>query len=366
MGYLYRPKLKSGGPSSVWWAKYYVNGKAVRESTRSEKETDAKRFLKEREGRAATGKPIIPRADRIRYDEVAKDLEDYYTATGKRDLREARFRLAHLKQFFGGYRAAAIGPSEITRYVVQRQAAEAANGTINRELATLSRMLRLGYAAGKVLRPPVIVRLKESAPRQGFFDEEKYQAIRRHLLDDLQAATLIAYTYGWRIASEVLPLERRQLDLKAGTLRLDAGTTKNGDGRIVYLTAEVELALREQVERVRALEKQVGQIIPYLFPHLDGDERGRPRRDIRSAWATACKRAGCPGMLPHDFRRTAVRNMERAGVPRSVAMKLTGHRTEAIYKRYAIVSDTEIRDAAKRLTGTFSGTFGVSSGSPVR
>jgi hypothetical protein len=74
MGYLYRPTLKSGGAGRIIWCKYYVNGRAVRESTGCEKEQAATRFLKEREGRVAIGMPILPRADRIRYEELAEDL----------------------------------------------------------------------------------------------------------------------------------------------------------------------------------------------------------------------------------------------------------------------------------------------------
>ena len=68
------------------------------------------------------------------------------------------------------------------------------------------------------------------------------------------------------------------------------------------------------------------------------------------------RKAGLPGLLVHDLRRSAVRRMEQAGVPRSVAMKLTGHRTESVYRRYAITSDADLRDAAKRL-GTLTGTL---------
>jgi integrase len=158
--------------------------------------------------------------------------------------------------------------------------------------------------------------------------------------------------------SEVLALERRHLDIETGTLRLDPGMTKNGDARAVYLTGDVKAALAAQLGRVDTLQKKLGRVIPYLFPHAEGKHRGQPRREFRKAWASACTAAGVPGMLKHDFRRTAVRNMERSGVPRSVATKLTGHKTEAVYRRYAIVSDSDLREASLRLTGTFSGTSG--------
>jgi integrase len=123
----------------------------------------------------------------------------------------------------------------------------------------------------------------------------------------------------------------------------------------VVLTPDLVLLLTEQLERVKALERNLKRIIPALFPHLSGRFTGQPRRDFRRAWATACKKAGVPGMLRHDLRRTAVRNMEQAAVPRSVAMKLTGHRTENVYRRYAIVSPADLRAAALKLSGDISG-----------
>ena len=180
-------------------------------------------------------------------------------------------------------------------------------------------------------------------------------------------AVSIGYTYGWRIASEVLTPRLSQVDLKAGTLRLEPGMTKNDDdGRLVYLTPEVARLLTAQIARVETLGRRLDppRIIPWLFPHLGGGSvtkrrgqpaLGEPIKDFRRKWARACRAAGCPGMLVHDFRRTAARNLERAGVPRSVAMKTTGHRTEAVYRRYTITSDADLREAAVRL-GTFLGT----------
>ena len=155
--------------------------------------------------------------------------------------------------------------------------------------------------------------------------------------------------------SEVLMLERRQLDLEAGTLRLDTGSTKNDDGRLVYLPPDLKTQLAGQVERVRALERERGRIIPYLFPHLSGTHKGARRRDFRRAWATACRKAAVPGKIRHDFRRTAVRNMVNRGVAERVAMKVTGHKTRSVFDRYHIVSPADLQDVARKLTGITKG-----------
>jgi integrase len=380
LGSLYRPKLKSGGAAGIWWAKYYVNGRPVRESTKCGRLEDARRFLKTREGAVATGAPIPPRIDRVIYDELAADLRTHLQTTGGWEAgRGAERRLAHLDKFFAGRRAVAITPDVLARYAAQRQKEPThfvatrnpngtaleqrttANGTINLELALLRRMFRLAYKHGKVLRVPPFEILESSAPRAGFFEEDQYRAVLRHLPEDLRVAVAITQTYGWRVQSEVLPLGKRNLDLKAGTLRLEPGTTKNRDARVVYLTPELKSLLAAQLERVDALQRKLGRIIPHLFPHLTGTRRcGQPRREFYKRWRTACRKAGVPGRIPHDFRRTAVRNMERRSVPRSVAMKLTGHRSEHVYRRYAIVSDADLQEAARKLAGTFTGTFAAS------
>jgi integrase len=351
MGSLYRR-------GTIWWVKYYENGRPRRESTGTEKETEARRLLKEREGRVATGQPILRRADRISYEEVAQDLRQHYQITGLRDLEEAEDRLKHLDAFFDGKRIATIGPADITAYVTKRQGERASNGTINRDLAVLNKMFRLAYEHNKLLRPPVIHKLRERAPRQGFFEREQFEAVRQYLPSDLQVAVTVAYTFGWRMQSEVLTLERRQLDLEAGTLRLEPGTTKNDEGRVVYLTPELKVLLAAQLERVRALEREMGCILVALFPHLKGRHRGKRILDFKNAWKAACKKAGCPGMLRHDFRRTAVRNMVNVGVPERVAMKVTGHKTRSVFDRYHIVSPADLQEVARKLTGTISGTIG--------
>ena len=166
-GHLYRR-------GNVYWMKYYVDGRPVYESTGMRKESQAFRVLHERLGRIAVGQPVLRRVDRIPYTEAAQDLRAYYTSSGERNPTEAEFRLAHLDRFCRHHRLAAIGPADVTGYTLQRQGEKASNGTVNRELAVLGRMLKLAYENGKLLRLPVIRKLKENAPRAGFFERERY------------------------------------------------------------------------------------------------------------------------------------------------------------------------------------------------
>jgi hypothetical protein len=191
----------------------------------------AETLLKEREGRVATGQPILPRADKTRYEEARDDLLTYYEVYGKRDVAEAKGRLAHLDPYFTACHITGIGPAEVEAYAKKRQDEGAAAGTINRELATLSKMLHLAHEHNKLVRVPVIKKLREADPRAGFVDDAEFGAITKHLPVELAAGALVAFQLGWR-KREVFGLQLRQLDLDVGTLRLDPGETKNREGRV--------------------------------------------------------------------------------------------------------------------------------------
>jgi integrase len=189
---------------------------------------------------------------------------------------------------------------------------------------------------------PYIPMLEENNVRSGFFEREQFESVRRHLPEELRAVITFAYFTGWRINSEILTLEWSHVDLKAGAVRLNPGTTKNKEGRLFPFKIDPELTevLETQKAKTDALQKEQGMIWPWIFHRT-----GQPIKDYRKTWEAACKKAGVPGRIPHDFRRTAVRKLERAGVSRSVAMKRTGHRTEAVYRRYAIVSEADLSES---------------------
>lgn len=171
-----------------------------------------------------------------------------------------------------------------------------------------------------------------------------------------------AYVPGWRINSEVLPLQWRQVDLKAGEVRLDPGTTKNLEGRVFYLTSELKELFKAQRKAADRIQRRKGMIVQHVFFHdvttKNGDVGFWSGHAIAPsgfyhAWCRARIAAGGPGSIPHDFRRTAIRNMVRAGIPERVAMKLSGHKTRSVFDRYNVVSDGDLREASNRLGHSF-------------
>ncbi len=340
---------------SVWWIKYYRNGRPIRESTATDKEMEAKRFLKLREGDVATGRLIIPRVERIRFEELAQDYLNDYQTNRRRSLPKARRNVRHLGKVFGGCRVANITTADIRTYITKRQQDGISNASINRELTALRRMFNLALQAEKIRHKPHIPHLEENNVRQGFFEEEAYRSVLRQLPEEIKPVASFAYITGWRIPSEVQPLTWAQVDFKGGVVRLEPGTTKNREGRTFPMFPELRVLLEAQRAYTERIQREQDRIIPWVF-----HRQGQPIRTFRRSWLTACRLSGQPGRIPHDFRRTAVRNMVRMGIPERVAMQLTGHKTRSVFERYNIVSEGDLQEAGRKLTGTIPGTVGHS------
>lgn len=344
---------------NVWWIRYYRNGKRHEESAHTDKKSEAETLLKQREGAVANGVPITAAIGRVRFETAAADLVTDYRINGRRSLKNVQTTIINgaLLPWFGRRRMATITTADVRAYVADRQAHGYANATINRELSALKRMFTLAVQAGKLLQRPYIPMLAEDNIRQGFFERSHFDAVRGHLPPMYQALVTLAYYTGWRINSELLTLEWRQIDRAAGVLRLEPGTTKNRDGR-TFKYAELH-EVRAAVEALWARHEALagnGILSPLVFCR----RKGQRIHTFWKRWRSACTAAGCPTMVPHDFRRTAVRNLNRAGVPETVAMKVTGHRTRAVFDRYDITSEEDLTEAARKLetfaTGTIAGT----------
>jgi integrase len=348
---------------AIWWIRYKVDGKCYEESSGSTDRRKAEKLLGRREAELGLGQFVAPNVKRTTLDDLAKLLRESYVAKGNRSLPRAEDAIGRLTdQFGGGARAEAVR-DRVGEYEANRLAAGAARATVNYELAILRRMFRLGVKARRV-RARLEIEIGEPRnARQGFFEERDVHALLAQLPERLRAPLEFAYLTGWRVPSEVLTRQWQHVDLRAGVVRLEPGETKNGEGRTFPF--DVLPALKRLIEgqrkRVAAIEKAAGVIVPWVFPSpLDPT---RHVRYFRRAWRSACRRAAVErrggvgvvvrphllGRVPHDFRRTAVRNLVRAGVPESVAMKLTGHETRKVFERYNIVNERDLRDGVAKL-----------------
>ena len=337
---------------NTYYIRYYRSGRRYEESTHSSRKQDAIDLLRLREGDIAKGVPVTPKIGQLRFEEAVADVVTDYRINGKRSVAdvERRIRL-HLEPFFGHRRVSTITTAHVRDYIASRQQQDAKNATINRELAIVKRGFALAAQANKALHRPFIPMLHEDNVRTGFFERAEFDAVRDHLPVGVRPVVTFAYFTGWRIHSEVLTLQWRMIDRRAGVVRLDTGSTKNRDGR-VFPYADLLHELGDAIDSQWTVHETLrarGVLTPWVFPRAQGPDPGRPIRSFRDAWTRSCRTAGQPGKVPHDFRRTAVRNLTRAGVPERVAMMLTGHKTRSVFDRYDIVNEQDLRDAVRKL-----------------
>jgi integrase len=301
----------------VWWIAYYHRGTEIRESAKTPSEHTARRLLRERLRTAGRPDFIGPAAERVTFDDLAALYLTDYRLNGRRSLRDATRNVEKLREVFGIDRALDITADRIAAYTARRLECGMKPASTNRELAALRRMFTLAIRAGKLATRPHIALLAEDNAREGFLEPADFAALRAHLPSWLADAAIFAYLTGWR-KREVTTLTWTDVDLRGGVIRLRAVHSKNKRPRVVMLRGE----LRDLLDH-RASARRLDCSLVF---HRDG----QPIGDFRKAWRTACHAAGLTRRLFHDMRRSAVRNMVRAGVPERVAMAVSGHRTRAV------------------------------------
>jgi integrase len=338
---------------NIWWMQFSYRGVTYKESAGTADEKTARKKLRKRVAEVSTGK-VHPTEERVAFEDLAGALIADYELNSRRSIRGVRLSLSHLQTHFGLDRAINITTDRIRAYARLRQEDGAANGSINRKLAALKRAFNLMVQAGRISQKPYVPMLEEADPRQGFLDPPEFVRIRALLPEYLRDPITFLYLSGWR-KSEMQTLSWVNVDIAGGAIRLNPARSKNKETRILPLSGE----LREIIDRAHNARRLDCSFVFHNF--------GEPIGDFRKAWRNA-RNAACLGkVLVHDMRRSAIRNLVRAGVPETVAMALSGHKTRAVFDRYNVTSETDLAAGIARADDLRSlSTAGRAEDDPAR
>ena len=211
--------------------------------------------------------------------------------------------------------------------------------TVNRNLAMLRRMFKLAERESKVSNIPYFPMQKESEPREGFLERPKFEKLRTEMPEPLRATLTFCYETGCR-AGAMAKVVWPWVNLAEQEISLPPGIVKNRKPLIVPLSDELTAMLKKKFR---------------------GHGTAFETKNFRREWIKACVKCGLgektgkawyqyKGLVPHDFRRSAVRNLVNAGVDTATAMKITGHRTLHIFMRYNIISTGQLHEAMEKVT----------------
>jgi integrase len=324
----------------IWWIRYKVPGEERErfESSKSTNKNDAIRLLNKR-------RKEIDDRQVTTTDATVGDLLKLYLEDQRRQSRhsynqaEGYVRL-HLEPAFGPIKTSKLQSNHIEAFIDQKQAAKYANATINRWLEALRR----GYALGLKKLPPLVYvapdikasMLEEDNVREGFLEHEQYILLRDELPDHQRLILVIGYHLGMR-RGEILNLRWDQVDWDANIIRLEKKQTKGKQARVAPLYGELRAWL-DMANSKREAD------CPFIVSW-----KGHGISEVKTAWNKARERAGVPELLIHDLRRTAARNMIRAGVPEKQVLLIVGWKTRAMLDRYNITDERDIQVAGQKL-----------------
>ena len=320
----------------IWYVSFWTNGRQVQKSSGSRQRRDAVQLRDQLLGKKARGETGDAAAAKVTCSELLDDLLEYADGNIKASTAHI-WKLvieANIRPFFGHLKAAGLTTEKLKDYRRKRSAEGRSDATSNRGLSILRTALNRGrkHTPPKVLAIPYFPMIAESNVRQGFLTDEQFANLRDALPDYLKPLFITAYTAGVRVG-ELLSIKWEQIDWGQGFITLDSQQTKNGFARAIPI-----------------LDGDMHHWLRWSKANANGGDRvfhndGSPIKDFRGAWGTACEAAGVPDLKFHDLRRSAVRNMRRAGVPQVVRMRITGHRTDSMERRYNIVDIEDIQSA---------------------
>jgi integrase len=359
-------KMK-GSPN--YYAQVYRNGRPCRISTGTDVKQEAQGFLRNLLTDADQGKPFIGDVSKITYGQLRAGLMQNYTEKGNRSLLVAADGtefingLKALDDHFGyesdekpGVPVTRITTDSARAFATKRLEEGVTNSTVNNSLKLLRRMLRIAHEDGKIHVVPKIRFYKANGARKEFLPREKFDELLGHLPIHLRSLITFLYYCGVRLG-EALQIEWPQVDLDRAVIRIEDEQAKTGEARTVPLPDDL-------IKMLQAVEDKRGSV-------FDGT-------NLRKAWNKACDACGLgklepidkqnnrryTGLIVHDLRRSAIKNLMKAGVNERVAMAISGHKTRAVFDRYHIVDETDVLEAMRRVQAEKSD--GLLSESSVR
>ena len=305
---------------------------------------EAERFKRQRLGELAAekhgGRPFIgPQQQRVTVNELLDSLERDYQLRDKWNIKVAS-HMKPLRDYWGTWRAVEVTSDAVAKYIENLRGETYCNSTVNHRTQLLRQAFKIAMRNKVVSVAPYIPRLSEIGnEREGFFETPDFETVVSHLPAYLQDFARFGFITGWRKGSIS---KLRWNDVGDGVIYLRAKNSKNRKAESIPLEGQLaEIIERRRAEQVLEAEDGTKRIAEYVFHYRNG----LPVGDFRKAWKKACREANVDDRLFHDLRRTASRNMIDAGVPQAVAMKITGHKTDSIFRRYAIVNQDQKREA---------------------
>ena len=330
LGRIYRRR-----DSRFWWIAISVRGKRHSESSKSVHIGDARALLAKRIEQFRLVPGLLSRVTVSELlDDYLRDLE----IRGARALDSFERHARILREYVGSRVAALLEPGEV--YELQQALRKRfASSSVNFTVGFLRTSFRHAARNGRIERRLEFPRaLPVNNARKGFLERADYTAILEELPEWARDPFRLLYTTGWR-RGEVMSLSWAEVDFDAGMLHLDPARSKNRKGRPFPFMGEMaDVLARRQAARVLG--------VPFVFHRFGRCISGSC---FLKHFREAATIAGRPNLIPHDCRRSAARRLLRAGIREDVVMAMIGWSTRAMLTRYAIVSESDLEDAAAKV-----------------
>ena len=345
----------------VWWYSFVFNGQHVQESTKQSNLQVARQIEAARRTQLAKGEVGIKDQAKREHKSIGQlldDLKAHYEMHGKASVQNLSL-IKTVREGFGVKMADSLTAEDIKDYQRKRQARGYTPSTINNETGLLARAYSLAGAA-----PPRVDKFETNNARQGFFSREEFERLSSFLPEDLRDFCLFAFLTGMRLG-EIQSLVWS--NVSDNTIRLRGVDAKTKKPRTIVCSGELSALLKRR-QQARSVKTASGVLMASTIFHRNGLPVGEFRKSWTSACLSAqlgvmvcrkcksesaekrrcstCKRARkYAGRIFHDFRRSGVRNLIRAGVPQNVAMRISGHRTDSMFRRYDICNEEDLAQA---------------------